>query len=315
MNIDSTQIGSYQDRMFSVFAKAAQKDAESSGVGGVKSKETPPVTAEPGVTDSNAVKDIGQPKAAVVKLDGVSDDGLVFAETVSENMKALSDCMNEAMKEAKKHTGLATNALLASGIDVKSDTAAAFFNIFSLMSLVVEMQQAQRGAERESRGALIRSEVESIQKQADLQMQAAEEQCSSAVKAAAIQIAMGAIQLAGAGVNLGLAGSGLNAAKQGLDTLAGALGKMGEAVGGVTSAAAGIGNAVAGMINALGQGKAEKLRAESTREQSVQKELEGMIQDSNERLQQTQEMITAAMNLISKASEAQNALAKMMQFR
>lgn len=130
----------------------------------------------------------------------VTED-LDLAEEISKRLKAASNSMKDsfASGDVKRYTG-ATHAMLkAAGVNITA-TTKAFFNIFTLMQLMLETAQQQRTAGREMRNAELLATTASIERQADKQIEAAVERRNAALVSAGVTIGMGAVSAIMSGI-------------------------------------------------------------------------------------------------------------------
>lgn len=139
------------------------------------------------VDEKGRVNTIHAPSSSVM-------DNLDLAEKISERLRATSNNLKNSFVDAKKYTG-ATHAMLkAAGVNITA-TTKVFFNIFSLMQLMLETAQRQRTAGREMRNAELLATTASIERQADKQIEAATERRNAAMVSAAFSIGVGSVSV------------------------------------------------------------------------------------------------------------------------
>ena len=127
-------------------------------------------------------------------------DNFDLAEKICDKLHAANANMKNSFDsgDVKIYTGAAHAMLKAAGVNINA-TTKVFFNIFSLMQLMLETAQQQRTAGREMRQAELLATVTSIERQADKQVEAAAERRDAALMGAGFSIGMGAVSIAAAG--------------------------------------------------------------------------------------------------------------------
>ena len=127
-------------------------------------------------------------------------DNFDLAEKICDKLHAANANMKSSFDsgDVKIYTGAAHAMLKAAGVNINA-TTKVFFNIFSLMQLMLETAQQQRTAGREMRQAELLATVTSIERQADKQVEAAAERRDAALMGAGFSIGMGAVSIAAAG--------------------------------------------------------------------------------------------------------------------
>ena len=124
-------------------------------------------------------------------------DNFDLAEKICDKLHAANANLKNSFDsgDVKKYTGAVHAMLKAAGVNITS-TTKVFFNIFSLMELMLETAQQQRTAGREMRNAELLATTTSIERQADKQVEAAVERRNASMVSAGFSIGMGAVSVA-----------------------------------------------------------------------------------------------------------------------
>ena len=160
---------------------AASKAAGAQGAGGVTAGQSVTVTANVDGVQKTITFPVPDDLALPDQVDQAGIDSLC-AKLAGDKSLGLTEADVKAVHQAL------TDALGAAAPNITQGSKSVMFDLYKLMSLLVEIGQKQRDATREIRTAQSQQVQKSIQDQADIQKQAALTGMISGLACCAIQV-------------------------------------------------------------------------------------------------------------------------------